>query len=86
MKIRVLSPEKRCWGGKKTITTRRRDLFEVTQLVRIKAVHCVRCSPYLTFFQTLLSPESFVSINDPRDLRRSEARNGLIRKIVGIKT
>ena len=61
----------------------RRDLFEVTQLVSIKSRAQVFTPSY--FLQTLLPPESFVSTSVPRDLRWSEARNGLIRKVVVLK-
>lgn len=61
----------------------RRDLFEVTQLVSIKSRAQVFTPSY--FLQTLLPPESFVSTSVPRDLRWSEAWNGLIRKVVVLK-
>lgn len=70
---RVLSPERRCWRGKETVTTGRRDQVAVTQVLSIKQE--LSCSPHLTFFRAS-APDSSVSTHVPRDLRCQTPRRG----------
>lgn len=82
LKNRMLSPEERFWGGKKS-SHRKKDLLGIHSLLASEP-HLKASPP--PFLQTLLLLGCFVFINVPRNLRGSAVSNGFIRKTVAISS